>query len=212
VRWLTWQGRTFFSETPSGRVPVRRLGACIDITERKLAEISLRESENKFSTMFKASPHGLAITTFDEGRYLEANPAESVLTGYTRKELIGRTAIELGFLLTPKTARNKTTAAESGKVNNYKFRFEENRKILGLLSASLIEFEGKSVSIDRLDISEPHKVEEASNWWLGWLPKASVGLDWNIRSNCVTTKFITVCSAIPQEFTLSWRVETPYPS
>ena len=45
VRWMTWNGRVEFRETSAGRVPIRILGACIDTTERKRAEESLRESE-----------------------------------------------------------------------------------------------------------------------------------------------------------------------
>jgi PAS domain S-box-containing protein len=44
VRWIVWMGRTFFRETSNGRVPTRRIGACIDVTERKQAEDELMRS------------------------------------------------------------------------------------------------------------------------------------------------------------------------
>jgi PAS domain S-box-containing protein len=214
VRLLTWQGCTFFRETASGRVPTRRLGACIDITERKRAEIALQESETKFSKMFNVSPHGLAITTLDEGRYLEANPLESVLTGYTRKELIGRTAIELGFYDDPKDSQEiRQLLTMNGTVNNYKFRFRrKSGEILwGLLSASLIEFEGKKCLLSTVsDISDLHKVEEALKLSEARLRMAtegaSVGLwDWNIRSDSAVCNeiFYSMLGYYPQEFTLS---------
>ncbi|MBI5577953.1 MAG: PAS domain S-box protein [Deltaproteobacteria bacterium] len=37
VRWVLWRGRTLFRETASGRIPSKRIGACVDITERKQA-------------------------------------------------------------------------------------------------------------------------------------------------------------------------------
>jgi PAS domain S-box-containing protein len=42
VRWMTWLGRTEFSEEPSGRRPSRILGCCLDITERKRQEDQIR--------------------------------------------------------------------------------------------------------------------------------------------------------------------------
>src|SRR5271157_1566077 len=38
IRWVTWTSRVEFRNGPSGRVPFRVAGACVDITERKRAE------------------------------------------------------------------------------------------------------------------------------------------------------------------------------
>lgn len=43
VRWLVTSGQVEFRETPAGRVPWRLVGACLDITERKRIEVSLRQ-------------------------------------------------------------------------------------------------------------------------------------------------------------------------
>jgi PAS domain S-box-containing protein len=186
VRWIAWQGRTFFRETASGRVPIRRLGACVDITERKLAEIALRLSENKFSKMFHASPHGLAITTFDEGRYLEANPAEAALTGYSRDELVGRTAIELGFYHNPDDSREiRRLLTERGTLNNYKFRLRRKSGDVrwGLLSANLIEFEGQKCLLSTVsDMTELHDAEEALRISEERLRVATEDLEKRVRS------------------------------
>jgi PAS domain S-box-containing protein len=216
VRWLTWQGRTFFSETPSGRVPVRRLGACIDITERKLAEISLQESENKFSTMFKASPHGLAITTFDEGRYVEANPTESFMTGYSREELIGYTALELGFYDNPEDDQSiGRLLTEHGTVNNYKFRFRRKSGEIrwGYLSATIIEFEGKKCLLSTVsDITDLHHAAEALRQSEERLRMATEGAtvgwwDWDLRGDSAVCNdiYYTMLGYSPQEFQLSFE-------
>jgi len=52
-RWVETRGETF--NEPRGR-PARRLGAVIDITERKRVEESLRESEARFRTVADAAP------------------------------------------------------------------------------------------------------------------------------------------------------------
>ncbi len=42
IRWMTWAGRVEFRERPSGRIPFRVSGACVDITERKRQEDQIR--------------------------------------------------------------------------------------------------------------------------------------------------------------------------
>ena len=216
VRWIAWQGRTFFRETASGRIPTRRLGACIDITERKLSEIALQRSENKFSKMFNASPHGFAITTFDEGRYLEANPVESVLTGYTREELIGRTALDLGFYDNPEDSREiRRLLLKDGTVNNYKFRSRRKSGEIfwGLLSASLIEFEGKKCLLSTVsDMTDLHKAEEALKLSEERLRMATEGAtvgwwDWDFRRDSIVCNdiYYSMLGYLPQEFQLSFE-------
>ncbi len=58
----------------------------IDITERRLAEESVRESEERFRNMFIAAATGIAIST-PQGRYLHANAAYCRMLGYTEEEL-----------------------------------------------------------------------------------------------------------------------------
>jgi PAS domain S-box-containing protein len=58
----------------------------IDITERKLAEEALRESEERFRGMFEAAAAGIATSTRG-GRYLQTNAAYCQMLGYTAEEL-----------------------------------------------------------------------------------------------------------------------------
>ena len=60
-------------------------------------EATLRSSEERFAKAFRASPAAMSISTFKEGRILDANDRYAELTGYRREEIIGRTAAELGL-------------------------------------------------------------------------------------------------------------------
>ncbi|MGA8848581.1 MAG: PAS domain S-box protein [Dehalococcoidia bacterium] len=65
-----------------------------DITERKLAEEKLKESEQKYRLLFETSPD--YITQLDrEGRYLAANPATARSLGVPLEELVGKTVFEV---------------------------------------------------------------------------------------------------------------------
>ena len=73
------------------------IGATVDITERKLAEQALQESEERFSKAFRTSPHPIGITEVATGRCIEVNDACLTAFGFQREEVIGNTTLMLGI-------------------------------------------------------------------------------------------------------------------
>lgn len=61
-------------------------GSNEDITERKRSLVVLRESEERFRTLFEAAPIGIALHAPD-GRYLQTNQAYQRMVGYDEMEL-----------------------------------------------------------------------------------------------------------------------------
>jgi len=62
----------------------------VDLTERKRAEIALRESEEKFRSVFRDSGVGMVIVSL-EGRFLAANRTFCDFLGYREQELLEKT-------------------------------------------------------------------------------------------------------------------------
>jgi len=71
---------------PDGRCV--RFELAINITERKKAEEKLRESEERYRTLFDASSDAIYLETI-EGDIIDCNEAASKMFGYSRDELIG---------------------------------------------------------------------------------------------------------------------------
>ncbi len=85
--WLETVGKLLFDERGA------TVGAVLnsrDVTERRLAEERVRESEERFSGAFEHAAIGMALVA-PEGRWLRVNRALCTLVGYTREELLTKT-------------------------------------------------------------------------------------------------------------------------
>jgi PAS domain S-box-containing protein len=60
----------------------------IDISDRKRAETTLRQSEEKFRTLVNTAPFGIQLTDLD-GKIVYSNPAHHQIQGYEPDQLIG---------------------------------------------------------------------------------------------------------------------------
>ncbi|MFH1034900.1 MAG: PAS domain S-box protein [Pseudomonadota bacterium] len=65
------------------------------------AQSLLEESKQLFERAFQASPVCLTLSTLPEGVMLDVNEVFLTTTGYTRQEVIGRQALEMGFYPDP---------------------------------------------------------------------------------------------------------------
>ena len=70
------------------------VGTVTDISDRKWAEDCLRESEKRYRSMFNQVSVGLVNATLD-CQLLDVNPSFCELLGYSREELLTKTAIEI---------------------------------------------------------------------------------------------------------------------
>jgi two-component system cell cycle sensor histidine kinase/response regulator CckA len=125
---------------------VCREGNLADSTERKEAEQALRQSEARFSTIFRASPAAISINTVVGGRIIEVNDLYCQIYGYRREELIGRTVAELKLWANPEDrAPVMERLLREGSIRGLeaKSRLKSGEVRIMLASLELIELSGE---------------------------------------------------------------------
>jgi PAS domain S-box-containing protein len=134
-----------------------------DITERRQAELALRQSEERFAKAFQASPLALTITSLRTSRLLEVNETFCRMSGYTREEAVGHTTPELGLWVRDSDREEEVAmVSERGRVRDleYRFRLKDGTERIGLLSAERIEIGGEPCALTVIqDITEQKQAE-----------------------------------------------------
>jgi len=138
-RWVHGLGQLEFDD--EGK-PTRMIGTIQDITERKLAEEALRESEERFGSAFEFAPIGIALVS-PEGRWMKVNRAICELLGYTEEELLSTTFQTVTHPDDLDTDINYVTQMLAGKINTYqmekRYIHKSGHLVWVLLSVSLVK-------------------------------------------------------------------------
>jgi len=161
VRWVRQKAKPERSPDGSFR---QILGITQDINDRKLADLSLRQSEKKFATAFQFSPVAASIATLDEGRFIEANDKYERDFGWSRTELIGRTTEDIALWPSIQIRQRWVEALQArGNIVDYEtcwvHRNGTQRSIS--ISGEVIEYDGKPCILAYItDITERKAAEE----------------------------------------------------
>ena len=155
---------TIIYPVPDGSGKVSRLAVVArDITDRKQSENALLESKQKFSKLFFSSPAWMAITRLEDGKYIEINKAFEEITGFDRKEVIGRTSVELGLWPEPKERKRLIELArEKGGFREQEVTLlnRNGEPLTTLWSADAIDIGGESCLISTvMDITTLRRAE-----------------------------------------------------
>jgi len=123
-----------------------RVGAVRDISQSKLAEEQLKLSEEKFRAAFKINPDSININRLSDGLYLEINRGFTQITGYTEKDIEGKTSLEINIWADTKDREKLIELLkEKGYCVNLEaqFRMKDGRILTGLISAVIIKIQNE---------------------------------------------------------------------
>jgi len=133
---------SLITDPTSGAVTLVGIGR--DITERKNSEAILRQSEEKFSTVFHASPDAIILSRFQDGMMLDVNEGFTRITGFSADEVVGKTSLEIGLWSDPgDRAKLESVINKYGEIRIFEayFTIKNGTKMLGQISARTIEID-----------------------------------------------------------------------
>ncbi len=135
-----------------------------EIVERELAKKVLYSSQERFRKAFYASPCMMVISKLSDNIMIEVNDSFVRSVGYSREEIVGRTASDLNLWANTEQ-RDKTISLlqEQHSVRDMEVAFNTKSGELreALLSAELIEINGeKCLLVAGIDITERKRFEK----------------------------------------------------
>lgn len=121
-------------------------GIIRDVTARKEAERKVMLSEERLRLAWETSPDALSISRTDDGTYVDINEGYTVLTGYDRDEVLGKSALELPFWADPLDRQPFVDhLKQHGSIRNFetRLRHKDGGKRSILISAGLMMLSGE---------------------------------------------------------------------
>jgi len=121
------------------------IGSFYDISDRKRAEKSLRESEARFRLVFESHPDPVLLIHFSSGEILDVNRAFEIATRISRTEALGHDTEELGLWRDPMQRQLYWSLLRAeGTINNFEAEFTV---VGGLVRTGL--FSARQLTINR---------------------------------------------------------------
>jgi PAS domain S-box-containing protein len=161
LRWIEARGRLI--RNSAGR-PLRMIGVCSDVTERKANEEALRASEERFRTIFEASYDAILVADTAADRIADANSAAATLLGFDREALTQKRLSEIFPADHPRLnahARGLNRQA-SGWTDEVTWVTSSGESLLAECSGSAIELGGRTLMVVCVrDIRQRRRDEEA---------------------------------------------------
>lgn len=113
------------------------IGSCVDITDRKEIEESLRSSEERYRAFFELNVVGAAEVGLGDGRYVRANDAYCRMLGYTQNELLRLRFVDITYPDDRTDDVRQFIRLVRGEIPDYKLEKRYLRKDGGIMWAQL---------------------------------------------------------------------------
>lgn len=135
-----------------------------DISAQQYATEAQRITEEKLAAAFNLSPEMIAISSLEDGRYLEINDAFLNLFGYSHEEVVGKTVRELNIWVNPQNrARLQKMILNNPIVRGIEdnFRKKSGETWIGICSFARLTIGGEPCILTvGTDITEKRHMED----------------------------------------------------
>jgi PAS domain S-box-containing protein len=164
LKWISSRGKVVARDEDGN--PLRITGTLLDITDRKMAEESLKESEEWLKVMFEYAPDAYYFNDL-QGIFIDGNKIAEEITGYKKEELIGHSYLNLNLLSPdqiPKALENLEKSAKglSTGPDEFILRQKNGTLIPVEIQTSPVHFKGKTLVMGiARDITVRKRAEEA---------------------------------------------------
>ena len=179
VRWEWYSdktGKTYdLVDTPLKNADgsIFKLEIFRDITDRKLAESALQESEERFRVAFETSPNAVAIAEIESAIIVSVNEGFVDFTGYAKADVVGKSSVDIPIWANPEDRdRMVSDLKRTGEINNLEAEFQtrSGQTRTGLISGRVIQLNDRpyllSVIRDISELKKARKKLEASKRFL----------------------------------------------
>ncbi|HEX2621350.1 MAG TPA: PAS domain S-box protein [Phototrophicaceae bacterium] len=139
-------------------------GAVRDITERRIAQKALRESETKFRTIFENAPFAISIAD-RQGRLVDVNPEFLKLVSLPRDQVLGKNPVEIGLFSDPAIMSNmEKLLLASGETGYIELTYQrpDGQNFILLTSSRVFQLSDAPHALSlMIDITERKYTEDA---------------------------------------------------
>lgn len=126
------------------------IAVVFDISAEVASRHELEISRERFSKAFSFSPLGMTITRLSDGRFMEVNPANERVLGWTQADFAGKTSVEVGVWMSEvDRMRYVNTLQRDGRLQGYEtqMRTRSGAAVPVRVWAEIIEIDGERCAL-----------------------------------------------------------------
>lgn len=126
------------------------IAVVFDISAEVASRHELEISRERFSKAFNFSPLGMTITRLSDGRFMEVNPANERVLGWTQADFAGKTSVEVGVWMSEvDRMRYVNTLQRDGRLQGYEtqMRTRSGAAVPVRVWAEIIEIDGERCAL-----------------------------------------------------------------